>query len=108
LFTIAKRHILRCLREQERIESLENKLLDSFIVPQHQEEKALLKERKKILHAAFRKLPERKQKLLGLWLQEQKRKETAEEMEIKTKSVSVEKAVLIKMLQRIIRDDYAI
>lgn len=108
LFTITKRNILRWLREQDGIESLEDKAPDSFIVQQDQEEKLLRKERGNILQEVSRKLPGGKQKLLSLWLQERSRKEIAEEMRIKRESVSVEKGELIKKLQRIIREDYEI
>jgi hypothetical protein len=90
------------------MESLEGKPLDFFIVQQRQEERLLFKERIKILQAASCKLPWRKQRLLGLWRQEMSRGETAGDMGITNKSVSVEKAGLIKMLRKIIRNDYAI
>jgi RNA polymerase sigma factor (sigma-70 family) len=108
LFTIAKRKIMRWLREQDGMESLEGKPPDSFIIQQHQEERLLLDERRKILQTAATKLSGRKQELLGLWLQERSREETAEEMGIQRKSVSVEKANLIKALQRIIREGSSI
>ena len=108
LFTIAERKILRWLREQGCIKDLEDKAPDSFIVQQDQEERLLRKERRKILQSASFKLPRREQKLLGLWRQEWSREETAEEMGIRKESGALEKVDLIKMLQRIIREDYAI
>jgi RNA polymerase sigma factor (sigma-70 family) len=108
LFTIVRRSVLRWLREQDVMESLEDRSPNFFIIQQRQEERLLLMERRKILKAASYKLPERKQKLLGFWLQEMSRGETSEEMGIKRRSVSVEKAELIKMLRRLIREDCAI
>ena len=108
LITIVKRKITRWLREQDSIKDLEDKAPDSYIVQQDQEERLLRKERRKILQLASSKLPRREQKLLGLWRQERGREETAEEIEIRKESVPLEKVDLIKMLQRIIREDYAI
>jgi RNA polymerase sigma factor (sigma-70 family) len=108
LFTIAKRNILRWLRETNWMESLEDKPQGSFIVQQEQEERLLVDERRKILQAASRKLSGRKQRLLGLWRQEKSRREIAEEMGLKRKSVTVEKVELVKMLQRVVRENCAI
>lgn len=107
-FTIVRRSVLHWFREQNGMESLADNPPDSFIVQPPQEGSLLLNERRKILQVASRKLPSRKQMLLGLWLQETSRGEISEEMGIKRKSVSVEKAELIKMLRGIIREDCAI
>jgi RNA polymerase sigma factor (sigma-70 family) len=108
LFTIAKRNILRWLRETNWMESLEDKPPESIFIQPPQEGSLLLDERRKILQVASCKLSSRKRKLLVLWRQERSRRETAEELGIKIKSVTVEKVELVKMLQRVIREDCAV
>jgi RNA polymerase sigma factor (sigma-70 family) len=101
LFAIAMRHILRWLREQGEIESLEDRLPDSFVVRQRQEERLLAKEREERVREAVGKLTEHDQKLYGLLRQELSIGKIAEEMKVKSRSVSVMKRVLIIRLQKI-------
>jgi len=108
LFTIAKWLILHWLREQDGMESLEDKPPDSFVVQQNQEEKLLSKEREEMLREAVSKLTEHDKKLYGLSRQERSRKEIAEEMRIKKQSVSSERDALMKKLKRIVREKRAI
>jgi RNA polymerase sigma factor (sigma-70 family) len=102
LFSIAKREVPHWLREQNRTESLEGKPSDSFIVRQRQEEWLLAKERKEKVREAVSKLTEHDQKLYGLLCQELSMEEIAQEMKVKSRSVSVMKWLLIKRLQKII------
>jgi RNA polymerase sigma factor (sigma-70 family) len=108
MFTIAKRLILHWFRDQGRRESLEDKLSDFFVVQPDHEEKLLSTERVEILRRAISKLTGHDKKLYSLWRQERSRKEISEEMGIKRRSVSVEKAALAKKLRRIIGADYEV
>lgn len=110
LYIIARRHILRRLQKQSRVESLENMPTDSstFVVPPDQEGKLLANERIGILRATFGKLTEHERKLLILWLQERSRDEIAKEMGIKKESVSREINAVIKKFQRIVEEGYGI
>ena len=110
LYTIARRHILRLLQKQSKMESLDDMPADSsvFIVQPDQEKRLIAKEMGAIYQAAFSKLSKREQKLLILWLQERSIEEIAIEMGIKKRSVSREIIVVINKLQRIVRKDYGI
>ncbi|MGH9849715.1 MAG: RNA polymerase sigma factor [Blastocatellia bacterium] len=102
LFTIAKRHIRRWLREREREMSLAEAPPDSLTVQPDHEEWLLAKEREEILLAAESKLTKRERTLLDLLRQGLSIEEIAEEMKIKRRSAAVMKRALIVKLQRII------
>jgi RNA polymerase sigma factor (sigma-70 family) len=102
LFTIAKRLILRRLKEQKRELPLEDLPPDSFTTQPVLEEKLIWEEEEKLLQAAVGKLTKRERKLFGLILQGLKAEEIAKEMRIKKESVYPEKNALIKKLQNII------
>ncbi len=103
LFTIARRYILRRLREQGRIVSLDDMPPDSFTFQPDQEEWLLAKEREELLQAAYNKLSKREQKLYRLLSQPSlTAAEIARTMGIKRESVYKEKQRLIKKIQKII------
>lgn len=102
LFTIAKRLILRRLKEQKRELPLEDLPPDSFITQPVQEEKLIWEEEEKLMQAAVSKLTKRERKLLGLILQGAKTEEIAKEMGIKRESVYAKKSAVMRKLQKII------
>jgi len=102
LFTIAKRYILRRLKEQKKEIRLEDLPPDSFTSQPDQEEKLISEEREKLLQAAAGKLTEHDRKLFYLMVQGLKTEDIAKEMGIKKSSVYPEKSVLIEKLQKIV------
>ncbi len=104
LFTIAKRLILRRLKEQKRELPLEDLPPDSFTTQPVQEEKLIWEEEEKLLQAAVSKLAKGERKLFGLMLQGVKAEEIAKELGIKKESVYPKKSALIKKLQKIAND----
>jgi len=101
LFTIAKRLILRRLKEQKWELPLEDSPSSSFITQPDQEEKLISEENGKRLLAAVSNLTERERKLFGLMLQGARAEEIAKEMGIQKESVYAKKSALIKKLQKI-------
>lgn len=105
LFTIARRHISRLLREQSRRVSLDEMSPDSLVSQPDQEEMAILAEMKEQLHAAASQLTEHERKFLDLLMQGLKTEEIAEAMGIKKTSARTERSALIKKLQRIVKGE---
>ncbi len=99
LFTIAKRLILRRLKEQKRELPLDDLPPDSFATQPDQEEKLISEEREKLLMAAVGELTEHEQKLFYLITQGLKSEEIAKELRIKKESVYRERSALIEKLQ---------
>lgn len=101
LFTIAKRLIMRRLKDQKRELPLEDLPPDSFTTQPDQEEKLISQENGKWLLVAVSELTEHERTLFDLILQGAKAQEIAKEMGIKKESVYPKKSALIKKLQKI-------